>query len=414
VSHSTSSPSRPRRVLAAGLLLAVLATAIAGFVLTVMNRSVPVELYWGARWTSGLWAVVFAGVGAIIAARVVGNAIGWLFLAGGVLSASMFLASEVAIAVAEGGGIPHPALLWYTTWSWIPTTALVVTAIVIFPTGRPRSRFWHASIWAIGTFALAHTVLTATSDVIQPFAAAAMPNPYALEMFGIQGGPESVVYSLYQAALGFGIIALITRRRGADEVTRQQLRWVTFAGAILFACMLIVEVPNGFGLASQHYHAGTVAIAVLVPAVPAAIGVAVLRYRLYEIDRVISRTLSYGLVMAVLAAVYVGTVLVAQGLFAGGTGQRSPTIVAGSTLLVAALFQPLRRRVQFLVDHRFNRRAHDGTGVVMSFAEQLRDEIEVGALISELRVTVSTTVQPQFVSVWRAPVTPGAGSDHDG
>ncbi len=403
MSAASASPSTSARLLAVSLLVAVVAVSSVGLVLVLVNRSVPVPLEWGARWTPGLWAVVFAAVGAMIATRVSGNAIGWLLLVAGGLSGSMFLVGEVAIDIGARGGVPGAALFWYTTWSWIPTVVLVIIALILFPTGRPRSRFWRRSIGVIATFGLIYAFLVATGPEIQPYAAAPISNPLAVDLFGVAAGGTGV-YALFQASLLLGPLALMARRRRADESMRHQLRWVAFAAAILVTTMLVVEIPNGLGYLTAHYHTGTVAIAVFVSTVPVAMGIAVLRYRLYDIDQIISRTLGYGLVTLVLAGIYaVSVVGIGSALRSFGGGGGGDLVVAASTLVVAAAFVPLRRRVQSLVDRRFDRANYDAQRIVEEFGLRLRDEVELGALSDDLRAVVAATVHPDQVGLWVAP-----------
>jgi hypothetical protein len=186
------------------------------------------------------------------------------------------------------------------------------------------------------------------------------------------------------------IISLVLRFRRSRGVERQQLKWFTYAGALV----LLAPLSNSL--------VGNVSY-VLVLALPVAVGVAVLRYRLYDIDRLINRTLVYGLLTALLAGVYAVVVLV-LGLLFGGVGRDPPSgAVAGATLAVAALFQPARRRIQALVDRRFNRRKYNTAKTIDAFAARLRDEVDLDALAAELLAVVDQTMQPTRASLWLQP-----------
>jgi hypothetical protein len=194
-----------------------------------------------------------------------------------------------------------------------------------------------------------------------------------------------------------GAASLIVRFRRARGVERQQLKWLAYAGGVLMIAPVIPDSWLG-GWASAAVNVAQLAI-------PAAIGVAILRYRLYDIDRLINRTLVYGLLTAMLAAVYAAVVLALGQLF-GGIGSKPPSwAVAGATLAVAALFHPARRRIQQAVDRRFNRRKYDAAQTVEAFAARLRDEVDLDALAVELLAVVDQTVQPAKASLWLRPPT---------
>jgi hypothetical protein len=196
--------------------------------------------------------------------------------------------------------------------------------------------------------------------------------------------------------VGFGALVVRFRRSRGDE--RQQLKWITYAGGLLPLAVLAYLLPE---------VVGTVVFAVPLVFLPVAVGIAILRYRLYEIDRLINRTLVYGLLTALLAGVYAGLVLGLGQLF-GGIGSKTPSwVVAGATLAVAALFQPARRRIQAIVDRRFNRRKYNAAKTVEAFSLRLRDEVDLDALSAELLAVADQTMQPTTASLWlRQPARP--------
>ena len=209
----------------------------------------------------------------------------------------------------------------------------------------------------------------------------------------LSAGPPITL--LFTAA---GVASMFVRLRRAQGVERAQLRWLVWSMAFIVVGFIV-------GLVGDLVFVNGLGGAVWLPAIvafclpPVAIGIAILRYRLYEIDRIISRTISYGVITLVLASVFVVVVLAAQAVLGPLTGS-STIAVAGSTLLVAALFQPIRRRVQRLVDRRFNRTRYDAERIVAAFAKRLGDEVDLEALRSEILATVSAAVEPSSVSVW--------------
>jgi cytochrome bd-type quinol oxidase subunit 2 len=196
--------------------------------------------------------------------------------------------------------------------------------------------------------------------------------------------------------LAFGSLVVRFRRSRGDE--RHQLKWITYASGLLPLAGLAYLLPEVLG---------TVVFTVPMVFLPAAVGIAILRYRLYDIDRLINRTLVYGLLTALLAGVYTGAVLVLGQLF-GGVGRDPPSwAVAGATLAVAALFQPARRRIQAVVDRRFNRRKYNAAKTVEAFSLRLRDEVDLDALSAELLAVADQTMQPTTASLWlRQPARP--------
>jgi MFS family permease len=203
------------------------------------------------------------------------------------------------------------------------------------------------------------------------------------------------------------VSALILRFRRARGVERQQLKWFAFAGALTLAAFLTVDQLRGYGVQVPLWLTTMQAVCVGA-AIPTAVGIAIFRYRLYEIDRIINRTLVYGLLTAILAGVYAAVVLVLGQLF-GGIGAEPPSwAVAGATLTVAALFQPARRRIQQAVDRRFNRRRYDAARTVEAFSARLRDEIDLDTLSAELLAVIDQTMQPTQSSLWLRPSAHGS------
>jgi hypothetical protein len=349
----------------------------------------------------------FMVMGAVIVAHRPGNAIGWIFSAVGLLTGTGLFAWQYAEYAYLTRGSPLPGAMlgaWYNNWFWYPTVTLsTVFTLLVFPTGRLLSARWRPIAWLTAAITATVVVLSALAPTLNlgertklrnPVGLAAIPNPE-------QGALGSVLFGLLPVCTAAAVVSLVLRFRRAQGVERQQLKWFTYAGVLLFAWLVVDPVLPDVALLQLVYGL-TIAL------VPVAAGLAVLRYRLYDIDRLINRTLVYGLLTALLGGVYAGVVLVLGQLF-GGIGAEPPSwAVAGATLAVAALFRPARRRIQQAVDRRFNRRRYDAVKTVEAFSARLRQEIDLEALSAELLAVVNHTMQPTAVSLWLRPPTHGA------
>jgi hypothetical protein len=355
--------------------------------------------------------LAFAGfmvVGAVIVARRPANAIGWIFSAIGLLAATGWPAMEYAAYayVTRPGSLPGASwAAWYQQLWWTPMLALLAIATpLLFPTGRLPSARWRpvAAVAALVTvalellFAFRPTIRLQVQDrtyaVDNPIGLAWVPDPETSAVGG-------ALFGVLTACLVAAVFSLVLRFRRSRGVERQQLKWFTYAGVLLIL---------GGPLASYLLPASVsdVTFGLAIALVPVAAGIAILRYRLYDIDRLISRTLVYGLLTTLLASVYVLVVLVLGQLF-GGIGAEPPSwAVAGATLAVAALFQPARRRIQVVVDRRFNRRKFDAAKTVEAFSVRLGEEVDLDALTAELLVVVDQTIQPTKASLWLRPPAP--------
>jgi hypothetical protein len=281
-------------------------------------------------------------------------------------------------------------MAWLGTWVYLPMLALVGVLLLVFPLGRLEGRRrWVAYVTVVAA-AVATAIQAVLPGPMDGFGE--LRNPYGIE------SAESALRAVFTVSVTIAAIAFVTavvsvfarlRRARGDE--RQQLKWFAYAAGLLVLCQL----PNILPLGLDSSLLGLVLIIVAFTAVPAAVAVAVLKYRLYDIDRVINRTLVYGALTVTLAGAYLGTVLLV-GLAVGESG----FAVAVSTLAVAALFRPLRARIQAAVDRRFYRRRYDAAHTLEAFGGRLRDEIDLEALGADLRGVVHETVQPAHVSLW--------------
>jgi MFS family permease len=403
VSGDEHPRASPRAVTALAWLLcsASLTLGVVGLVLESLN---------GHRITDSevlgivLLAITFPLVGAVVAARRPRNPLGWIFCAIGIAYGLTVTGEAYALYTLDTapGALPGGELMsWLGNWAWAPGLGLLITfALLLFPNGRLPSPRWRPVAW-----------LSATSIALicGPGAVWSWPRRglalLASDQEGLENAPR-LVPLLVHAGLPLmllcglaSVVALLVRFRRSRGVERQQLKWFAFAGAVTVAGLVLVVTPSQYGLIGPLN--ALVALPVLV-SMPVAAGIAILRYRLYEIDWVINRTLVYGLLTVLLGAVYAVGVFGLGRLLNPVTGE-SGLAVAASTLAVAALFQPARHRVQAVVDRRFNRRRYDATKTVAAFSTRLRDQVALDTLSAELLRVVDQTMQPTTVSLWLSP-----------
>jgi len=350
---------------------------------------------------STIIAPTFATLGALIVVRRPGNVIGWIFLASGVLvGVAMFSGYYAKVALAPDG----PALsggavaAWFSTQAQSTYVSLILFLVLLFPEGRLLSRRWRPMAWAIGAFLAGTLVIGALSP--GPFADfPSANNPFGVEAITPALGILGVVGSVGGAiCIVATIIALTVRFYRSRGVERLQLKWFTYATVVGFPTPLILSeiAPAVFQVLGQLLW--TLAFLSL----PVSAGLAILRYRLYDIDRIVNRTLVYGLLTVMLIAFYLGGVAATQTTFRLLIDQEEPPQLAivASTLVIAALFNPLRRRVQAFIDRRFYRRKYDAARTLEAFSARLRDEVDLEELSSDLVSVVRATVQPEHVSLW--------------
>jgi hypothetical protein len=349
-------------------------------------------------------ALLYGTVGLLIARREPRNAIGWIFLGSAVTLAAMAVAycyADLALYGGEdwaGGAWAG----WFANWSFIPPVFIAPCFIAqLFPNGRPLPGRWRWVLWASVGFATQAVIVTALEPGRMD------PYPDRSNPAGIDGAAGDLVSGLntFGEAIGapsillVSLAALVVRFRRSRGVERSQMKWLTFAGAVLvaaFALSFVWEPLVGPGLASDAIFLLGIAALVFLPV---AVAIAILRHRLYEIDRVISRTLVYGLLTVVLGAAYFGLVLAGQAVFSSFAGG-SDLAIAVSTLVVAALFLPLRSRVQRFVDRRFYRRRYDAQRTLEAFGARLREQVDLAGLRTDLESAVRDTMQPAHISVW--------------
>ncbi|MDQ3658915.1 MAG: hypothetical protein M3338_04505, partial [Actinomycetota bacterium] len=348
-------------------------------ILNLSNPDVHVYDYWLENTLS---AVLFSTVGAFVASRRPENPVGWLFCLLGLTFSISHSSAQYAIyaQLAQPGLLPAGgALAWISSWILPPIIGLQVFAFLLFPTGRLPGRRWMWLTW----LTVASVVLGMISSAFSFGANAGLgpvQNPLGIEGFS----------NVYGAVLTFLTLLIVpaalssfARLRRAGGVERQQIKWFAYAAAATVGGLILAYmVPNSIDTPRWFERAGYALLIATTPAVPVSIGIAILRYRLYDIDRIINRTLVYGSLTLMLALVYFGGVTATQALLGTLTGQQQlPQLaVVVSTLVIAALFNPLRHRTQEFIDRRFYRRKYDAAKTLEQFSAKLRDETDLGAL----------------------------------
>jgi hypothetical protein len=353
-----------------------------------------------------LWILVFTTMGALVAARRWRNPVGWLLLAEGLVwDVQLFAQGYAAAALfTHPGSLPAGKLaLWVIDW-WLYLAAYLLLSflVLLLPTGRLRSRRWRWAGWVgAGCVVLVVPSLLARRPLRPDLPA--ITNPVGLLppsplLDLLDHFAEDVLLPLLGVA---AVASLVLRFRTARGVERQQLKWLAYAAVLVLALGLGGAYLTR-RLGASEYLVSFFQVAPL-GVIPVAIAVAMLRHRLYDIDRIINRSLVYGLVTAILGLAYAGGVLGLGQLF-GGVSQQPPSwVIAGTTLVVAALFQPLRRRVQNGVDRRFNRRKYDAANTIETFSARLRQQIDLDTLSAELLAVVNQTMEPTMLSLWLRP-----------
>jgi hypothetical protein len=362
-------------------------------------------------WLGNALVVVDATVGAIVASRRPENPVGWLLCLSGVAVGTSSFASQYAIhaLLARPGSLPAgEALAWIAAWQLPIMIGLQVSYLLLFPTGRLPSRRWRWTAWLVVAFVLAGVVLSAFSPGAYLGSLGPIRNPLGIE--GLTGAYKALLYAGAPLLFGAAVLSLFVRLRRAEGLERQQLKWFAYAAAMFALGIVLIVIPLAIDTPSWFVRAATAVFTAAGTTVPVAIGIAILRYRLYDIDRIINRTLVYGSLTALLAVVYLGGVISSQYAFRTLTGQGSQLAIVASTLAIAALFNPLRKRIQAFVDRRFYRSRYDARKTLESFSSKLRDETDLDALNDELVGVVGETMQPAHASLWLRP----SGANRDG
>jgi hypothetical protein len=371
---------------------------LGGIVLLALSWSAAAPDSWGFRGFTILFATAYGGVGALLVYRRPRNRVGWVLFASGMSSAVQVLVEEYAIYGIVGRTTPLPGALiagWLESWLWLVGVTLIVTyALLLFPDGSLAGPRWRIVGWAAAADLLAGLAGLA-------FAGGPLNNaPFADNPFPLLG---ELGHSLFFASfMGLTLLALasalslVVRYRRATGVERQQLKWLALEAVLIAIAVCITALAQAF--APSFKPAQVLFIGVLA-LLPIAIGIAVLRYRLYDIDVLINRALVYGATTAAIGGAFFVGIVVLQAVLRPITGG-SELAVAASTLLCFALFQPVRRRTQATVDRRFYRARYDAARTLDVFTARLSDEVDLDAVGAELAAAVAATMRPAHVSLW--------------
>ena len=380
--------------------------AIAIVTLVFQSKNAPSEF--AGDLLNALILLAFATVGAFIASRQPQNPIGWIFCIGTLFWGLGVLLLEYAVysLITEPGSLPAGPLLgvfggWARGFGWF---LFITFLLLLFPNGRLPSPRWRFLAWLITGLLAAYAIASFLAPAIgnSDLRLAAVRNP-----LGISGAED--LFATLQFLLSLGlfaasvacIVAVVLRFRRARGVERQQLKWFAY-GAALSALMLVAIISNIIAGWINSGPITTTSFYLAVVCIPISAGIAILKYRLYDIDVIINRTVVYGTLTLSLTLVYFGLVIGLQALSGWITGHtfQSPVIVVVSTLAIAALFQPLRQRIQAIIDHRFYRRKYDAEKLLATFSATLRNEVDLSELSTHLLAVVQETMQPVHVSLW--------------
>jgi hypothetical protein len=362
----------------------------------------------------------FALVGALLVIRRPANAVGWIMASTGLMVPVFNAGSAYATYVMATRGRPDALAVfgaWAGNWYWFVMLSLALIYLpMLFPDGRLISRRWlpFAAIGGIGASGVALLGALADKLVVSHDPTFKIDNPIGIEGLASPGNlPVFVVFEvLFAVGVGGAAASVIVRLRRSRGVERRQLEWFAYVTALFFGGAMLTGVVSDLSgvewLGSTSFVLSIVGLSCL----PIAVGIAVLKYRLYDIDIIINRTLVYGSLTLMLLLVYLGGITTTQALFRTLTGQQQqPQLaVVVSTLAIAALFNPLRRRIQSFIDRRFFRSKYDARKTLEAFSARLREETDLEALDAELVSVVRETIQPEHVSLWLLPGTSRSGA----
>jgi hypothetical protein len=336
----------------------------------------------------------FGLVGALIIWQRPGNTLGWILATTGLLAA-WGASADTYVDQASDEGLLYLVSVWISLWYWFPLLGLtLIFTPLLFPDGRPPSPRWRFVVWGASSALVLIVFLAAFRERVE-FQGISMDNPVGIP--GIED-PEkstlgSVLFGFYILFMVLALISVMVRYLRSGDVQRQQIKWLLLATA-LSALMVLFDEITGIELDTEVLFAISIAL------FPLAIAVAIFRYRLYDIDVIINRALVYGALTASLALVYVGGVVGLQRLLSPLFGEGNQLAVVASTLAIAALFNPLRRRFQSFIDRRFYRHKYDAQKTLENFGARLRQETDLDDLGADLVTVVRETMQPAHVALW--------------
>ena len=345
-----------------------------------------------------------SSVGALVSARKPENPIGWIFLAVSLFGIVAGLVTVLDRDAFDATTVREGSLVeWIGNWVWTLAFAPVILVLLLFPTGRPLSPRWRFVVGGVAAGLVAATISYAFAPGRFDNSDEPITNPYGIESLDL---PLEILEGVGGALIIGGLLAsmvcLVLRFKRSKDVERQQLKWIAYAaGVVITAFVLTIPAEMTNQNDPRLTNLMNSIFIVVVTGIPISVGVAILRYRLYDIDRIIRRTVSYGLLTVLLATVYLAGVLLVQSTLP--VADDSPVVIAASTLGMVALFRPLRNRIQAVVDRRFNRRGFDAIRTIDDFSARLRAETNLDSLTIDLVGVVRDTMQPAHISLWLDP-----------
>jgi hypothetical protein len=404
--------SRVAAWLAWALVVLSVVLLVGGLVLSRAASSTVADLQFGGETKSAnvladlVTLLIFSVVGAVVVSRQPRNTIGWLFCGVGVaVGLNSFAGDYAEFWLMSGFGMRSlgETAAWFSSWLWILLVSSPIFVLLLFPDGRPPSPRWRPVAWCatlgITGFSLS---LALGAGPLEDFPQ--ILNPYSVDspIVGIVGGAAGVV------AIGSMVasaVSLIVRLRRAEGEQRQQVKWLAYGGAMVVGTILVGGVITIWSV-----NVSIMVMNVALLGLPVFTGIAIVKHRLYDIDIVINRTLVYGTLSVTLAALYLGGVAATQAVLGAITNQEQTQLaIVASTLVIAALFNPLRQRIQAFIDRSFYRRKYDVAKTLEGFSMKLRDDTDLEALRGDLVGVVRETMQPAHVSLWLRPQTSSKG-----
>jgi hypothetical protein len=401
---------RAATTLAWGLCALSLTLTVLGLVLLALNLSQPNARIYDTWLDNTLNAVFYSTVGALVASRRPENSVGWLLCLFALSESIQHFSAEYAIyaLLAHPNSLPAgEAMAWTSNWILPIIIGLSVFYLLLFPTGLLPSRGWRPLAWLTVAFVLVGVISGAfSSGPVEGLGP--IRNPLGIDSFpNVYGAVLDIMAAVLLVAAAASVFV---RLRHAIGVESQQIKWFAYAAAAtVIGLFLAYVIPTMIDTPLWFERAGYAVLIAVIPSIPISIGIAILRYRLYDIDIIINRTLVYGSLTVTLVALYFGGIVLLQSVFVVFTGERSTLAVVASTLLIAALFNPMRRRIQSFIDRRFYRSKYDARKTLEAFSAKLRDETDLEALNDDLVGVVRETMQPTHVSLWLHPDAPRKG-----
>lgn len=379
----------------------IILAALIDFIVWLMLQSASSSFH---NWVTALgWGVVLPAVYSVVAALIIarqpGNRVGWLLMVVGMVAV---FPSFVLDAISSPPSEITPGiflLVWLDGWSWIPLIFPIFLIPLNFPTGRPPTPRWNWVNWlALGMWLFFISFSPFINTITPNNEQWSLPNPIGFIPEAVVDGPFMFIWSAGLLTLvSASVASLFVRYRRGQIRERQQIQWLLYAGAlfvIVYGLSLVIA-----NIETQFSGLNNLLLLLSILAIPVAIAIAILRYRLFDIDVIIRKTLQYGVLTVLLLLVYFGSVILLQSLAENLLGEQSPLVIVFSTLVIAALFNPLRIRIQDFIDRRFYRKKYDAEQTLARFAATARDEVDMEKLTSALLQVVEETMQPEYIEV---------------